>query len=121
MLIESVSRIELLKLREENEKMRKEIFQQSFVKSKMSSDPDAVYKCRKNYIDMIYLNITDEIALYKEAQDMVLKVVKINDKIWNLSMEEYLPSGEQYIKKALKFSLQSPFTFDGRQSLSEVG
>jgi hypothetical protein len=28
-------------------------------------------------------------------------------------MEAYLPEGEQYITKALKFSMSSPFTYDG--------
>jgi hypothetical protein len=31
-----------------------------------------------------------------------------------------LPPGEQYIRKALRFSLSSPFTFDGAQSGAEI-
>jgi hypothetical protein len=50
----------------------------------------------------------------------VLKKVKINEQIWNSSMEQYLPPGEQYIKKALRFSLSSPFTFEGSQTEVEI-
>ena len=35
-------------------------------------------------------------------------------------MEQYLPPGEQYIKKALRFSLSSPFTFEGPQSSEQI-
>jgi len=49
-----------------------------------------------------------------------LKKVKINEQIWNQSMEQYLPPGEQYIKRALRFSLASPFTFEGSQSADQI-
>lgn len=35
-------------------------------------------------------------------------------------MEQYLPPGEQYIKKALRFSLSSPFTFEDDFSSAQV-
>jgi len=35
-------------------------------------------------------------------------------------MEAYLPEGEQYITKALKFSLSSPFTYSGKKSSDEI-
>ena len=35
-------------------------------------------------------------------------------------MDAYLPAGEQYIRKALRFSLSSPFTFSGKQSEAEI-
>ena len=55
-----------------------------------------------------------------DVQDTILKKVKINEQIWNSSMEQYLPPGEQYIKKALRFSLSSPFTFEGPQSSDQI-
>ena len=57
-----------------------------------------------------------EIDLYIKVRDEVLKLVKINEQIWNSSMDVYLPSGELYIIKALKFSLSSPFTYSGKKS-----
>jgi hypothetical protein len=35
-------------------------------------------------------------------------------------MEQYLPPGEQYIRKALRFSLSSPFTFNGAHSAADI-
>jgi len=35
-------------------------------------------------------------------------------------MEAYLPEGEQYITKALKFSMSSPFTYDGGKNSAEI-
>jgi hypothetical protein len=35
-------------------------------------------------------------------------------------METYLPEGEQYISKALKFSLSSPFTYNGGKSADVI-
>ena len=75
---------------------------------------------RKMYIDKIYEDIMKEIAMYKEVQDKILAKVKINEAIWNSSMEQYLPEGEQYITKALKFSLSSPFTYSGGKSAEEI-
>lgn len=43
-----------------------------------------------------------EIELYRGVQEGVLKLVKINEQIWNSSMDTYLPAGPQYISKALK-------------------
>jgi hypothetical protein len=57
-----------------------------------------------------------EIDQYIKVRDEVLKLVKINEQIWNSSMDAYLPSGEPYILKALRFSLSSPFTYSGKKS-----
>ena len=108
-LIESVGRFELYILRKNNETQRRKLFKDAFVSG-----------CSKNsrqlYIQQIWDDIMKEIESYKDVQDTVLKKVKINEQIWNSSMEQYLPPGEQYIKKALRFSLSSPFTFEGPQS-----
>ena len=112
-LIESVGRFELLTLRKNNETQRRKLFKESFVTG-----------CSKNsrsfYIGQIWEDINKEIESYKDVQDTVLKKVKINEQIWNSSMEQYLPPGEQYIKKALRFSLSSPFTYDGSLSAAEI-
>lgn len=72
------------------------------------------------YIDQIYEDIMQEINMYKGVQDKILAKVKINEAIWNHSMEQYLPEGEQYITKALRFSLSSPFTYSGGKSSDEI-
>lgn len=54
-----------------------------------------------------------EMNIYKETQDFVFKIVKINEQVWHSSMDAYLPPGEQFIKKAIKLCLASPFTFNG--------
>lgn len=58
--------------------------------------------------------------MYKDVQDKILAKVKINEAIWNQSMEQYLPEGEQYITKALRFSMSSPFTYSGSKSPEEI-
>lgn len=40
--------------------------------------------------------------------------------IWNSSMEIYLPSGEPYIRKAIRFSMSSPYEYSGGKSQSEI-
>ena len=50
----------------------------------------------------------------------MLKIIKVNEQIWNSSMDVYLPSGETYIKRALLFSLSSPFAYTGSLSEEEV-
>ena len=35
-------------------------------------------------------------------------------------METFLPEGEQYISKAMRFSLSSPFTYKGGKSEEEI-
>lgn len=51
---------------------------------------------------------------------MILKKVKIQELIWNSSMEIYLPSGEPYIRKAIRFSMSSPYVYTGDQSSSDI-
>lgn len=111
-LIESVSRLELFVLRKENEKKRHGLFRKSFQEG---SDDDK-FNARKEYIERVWLDIQQEIDNYKRVYEQILKRVKINDAVWNNSMDAYLPAGEQYIRKALRFSLSSPFTFSGKQS-----
>lgn len=53
-------------------------------------------------------------------QDQILKKVKINENIWNSSMEVYLPSGEPYIRKAIRFSMSSPYKYNGNKSESDI-
>ena len=53
-------------------------------------------------------------------QDQILKKVKINENIWNSSMEVYLPNGELYIRKAIKFSMSSPYVYTGNKSKAEI-
>jgi hypothetical protein len=48
---------------------------------------------RQLYIQQVWEDINKEIESYKDVQDMVLKRVKINEQIWNSSMEQYLPPG----------------------------
>jgi len=35
-------------------------------------------------------------------------------------MEVYLPNGELYIRKAIKFSMSSPYQYSGNKSFAEI-
>jgi hypothetical protein len=35
-------------------------------------------------------------------------------------MEVYLPSGESYIRKAIRFSMSSPYTYEGKKSKGDI-
>lgn len=70
----------------------------------------------KTYIDKVFEDIEKEISHYQLVQDQILKKVKINENIWNSSMEVYLPNGELYIRKAIKFSMSSPYQYSGSKS-----
>jgi len=67
------------------------LFHKSFYDVKLSNDQ--VLASRKSYIEMIYNDMQKEIDKYRDVQENVLKIVKINEQIWNKSMDEYLPSG----------------------------
>lgn len=107
-LIESVGRFELMVLRQANETTRQKLFETAFT-DQGQGDP----KAQKTYVDRIFSDIEKEIILYQEVQDKILKRVSINEQIWNQSMEIYLPSGEPYIRKAIRFSMSSPFKYEG--------
>lgn len=62
-LIESVSRFELLGLRNTNEKKRLQLFKLAF--DKVSTDK--LKKAREDYITQIYADINQEIGLYKRV------------------------------------------------------
>ena len=64
--------------------------------------------------------MNQEIKIYQREQDEVLKIVKINGQIWNSSMDVYLPQGELYIMKALRFSTASPYTYSGKVSQAKI-
>lgn len=117
-LIESVSRLELFELRKNNEKKRHSLFQKSF--SEGAGSDEERLEARQKYIESVWADIQQEIDNYKRVYEQILKRVKINDNVWNNSMDAYLPAGEQYIRKALRFSLSSPFTFSGKQSEAEI-
>ena len=68
-----------------------DLFHKSFYDGKLSNDQ--VLASRKSYIEMIYNDMQKEIDKYRDVQENVLKIVKINEQIWNKSMDEYLPSG----------------------------
>lgn len=72
-------------------KKRMALFHKSFYDVKLSNDQ--VLASRKSYIEMIYNDMQKEIDKYRDVQENVLKIVKINEQIWNKSMDEYLPSG----------------------------
>lgn len=65
-------------------------------------------------------DIDREIILYQKVQDLILKRVKINENIWNSSMEVYLPPGESYISKAIRFSMSSPYSYNQGKSKQEI-
>lgn len=98
-LIEANARFELHELRTSNEVARMDLFRRSFL-AKIPNDE--VHKARTEYIKQLQDHIQTEIEKYKNVQDDMLKIVKINEQVWNSSMDAYLPSGEQYIRKALK-------------------
>ena len=81
---------------------------------------DGEKEAYKIYIDKVFQDIEKEISLYQEVQDQILKKVKINENIWNSSMEIYLPNGELYIRKAIRFSLSSPFQYTGDKKEKEI-
>ena len=116
-LIESVSRFDLAKLRKENEEKRMNSFQKAFFGGLSG---DNLLQARKEYINAIQDSLALELQLYQAAQDKVLKRVKINDNIWNQSMDAYLPEGREYVINALKFTQSSPFTFSGQQNEDQV-
>lgn len=113
-LIESVGRFELNQLRDQNEKSRGGMFSKAFVGS---GEDKAAYK---SYVDKVFTDIEQEIGLYQQVQDQILKKVKINENIWNSSMEVYLPSGEPYIRKAIRFSMSSPYKYEGEKTESKI-
>ena len=61
-----------------------------------------------------------EIRFYSDVQENILKQVLVNENTWNNSMETYLPPGEQYIKRALRFSMSSPFLYEGSKKENEI-
>jgi len=46
--------------------------------------------------------------------------VKVNENIWNSSMDEYLPGGQEHILNSMKYSLSSPFTYHGSMTEDET-
>lgn len=74
----------------------------------------------KTYIFRVFQDIEKEINLYQEVQDQILKKVKINENIWNSSMEVYLPAGEPYVRKAIRFSMSSPYKYTGDKSEQDI-
>ena len=59
-----------------------------FLKSFVQESTEAqIIDARKMYIDQIYEDIMQEIKMYKDVQDKSLAKVKINEAIWNQSME----------------------------------
>ena len=101
-------------LREQNEKNRANLFKKAFIDK--SDDKNAF----KAYVDQVFSDIELEIGLYQQVQDQILKKVKIKELIWNSSMEAYLPSGESYIRKAIRFSMSSPYTYEGKKSKGDI-
>jgi len=99
-LIESYGRYELNALRKSNEERRASLFKNAFVGDCDGKNLEK-YQAQKDYINQIYSDIAQEIDLYKDVQEKMLRICKINEQIWNSSMDAYLPSGEQYIRKAL--------------------
>ena len=95
-LIESYARFDLHPLRKQNEDKRKSMFQKAFIEK-----GDSIQQAQKDYVNQLYSDIAEEVNLYKDVQEKILKICKINENIWNSSMDAYLPSGEQYIRKAL--------------------
>ena len=112
-IIESTTRVHLYVLRKENEEKRSSLFQKAF----FDEVTDAARKeARSQYVDALLQAIETECDQYRPSQDQVLKIAKVNQTIWEASMEEYLPVGDEFINKAFKVCLSSPFTFAGNQS-----
>jgi|TARA_B110000977_G_scaffold148065_1_gene187759 hypothetical protein len=44
----------------------------------------------------------------------------VHENTWNNSMETYLPPGEQYIRRALRFSMSSPFRYNGNKNVNKI-
>lgn len=68
-----------------------DVFNKSFFDAKLKNDE--VLNARRQYIEAIYNDMQAEINEYREVQEGILKLVKINEQIWNSSMDSYLPSG----------------------------
>ncbi len=117
-LIETHSRFELNALRSQNEAARKDIVKKAFFSSGLSGEELA--KARKEYIKAIQDSLMNEIELYKKTQEGMLKRVKVNENIWNSSMDEYLPGGQDYILNAIRYSLSSPFAYMGEHADHKV-
>jgi formiminotetrahydrofolate cyclodeaminase len=95
-------------IRDRNELKRGIAFASAFIDLPSGSD---LKEARKKYCSQVATSIQEEIEHYKKAQDKVLKLMKINENIWNQSMDAYLSEGKDYLYNALKYSQSSPFTF----------
>ena len=111
-LIESVGRYELQKLRENNEATRAKIFKAAFV----DRDEKNAKKNFSQYILKVQDDMDKEISFYSNVQESILQQVMVNENTWNNSMEAYLPPGENYIRRALRFSMSSPFKYDRKKN-----
>lgn len=68
-LIESVGRFQLRQLREKNEKAREGLYKSAFA---AGSTNNTAYE---KYIEGVYQDIEQEITLYQQVQDKILKQV----------------------------------------------
>ena len=61
-----------------------------------------------------------EIKVYENVQTEVLKLANINKQIWETSITHYLQGNEKFIRKVLKQSTNSPFTFHGNETADDI-
>jgi hypothetical protein len=66
------------------------------------------------------LNIDHECDLYGPVLETVLQLAKVNQAIWEASMDTYLPKGEEFVRKSTLLALSSPFTYTGNKSKQEM-
>ena len=105
-LIEAVSRYQLKDTRERHETDRLDLFKTAFC-------PTGSGEKRQEYMQTLMSNVEDECVWYKPAQTMVLDLVKVNNQVWEESMDVYLPGGELFLRTACTISLSSPYTYKG--------
>lgn len=117
-LIESMTRFELLKLRTKRERSRNKLFIEAFYNDELR--PEQKRAARMAYVVQLQDDISHEIELYEKVKNQILKEIKVNERFWNSSIEEFLPAGQKFVERFLHLSMSSPFTFSELKSESEL-
>lgn len=67
---------------------------------------------QKNYLAEINKNVNQEMHFIGEILKEVLKHTKINEHVWQVSSDAWMPEGELLIMQTLMMFIVSPFKFD---------
>jgi hypothetical protein len=116
-LVEIKARLDMSDSRNSDMERKIPLFKNAFYTEQSGEEAT---ESKEKYVDLLIQLIDHECALYGPVLNEVLSMAKVNQTVWEFSVDKHLSVGKEYAIRASNLCVNSPFAYIGNKSYQEI-